>query len=62
MSRTRMCANAKDVLHKLEQIEELAQYALHETPSGLGKDHIKMIISLARYLETEIQLSIGSIG
>jgi hypothetical protein len=52
-----MSANRNDVLRKLEQIEESAQYALLETPSKLGKQHLKLIIGLAKYLATEIELS-----
>lgn len=51
----RMPADTDEVLQKLKQIEELAQFALHQSPEGLGKDHIKLIISLAKYLETEIE-------
>jgi hypothetical protein len=50
-----MLANA-NIMDKLKQIEELGQYALLEAPPGLGKAHIKQIISLARYLATEIEL------
>ncbi len=44
------------MLRKLEQIEQSAQYALLETPSALGKHHLKLIIGLAKYLATEIEL------
>ena len=55
-----MSANRDDVLRKLEQIEESAQYALLETPSALGKQHLKLIIGLAKYLATEIELCVAA--
>ena len=51
-----MSANRSDVLHKLQQIEQSAQFALAETPAGLGRQHIKLIIGLAKYLATEVEL------
>jgi hypothetical protein len=51
-----MSANPSDVLHKLQQIEQSAQFALAETPPGLGRQHIKLIIGLAKYLATEVEL------
>ncbi len=51
-----MSVNRNDMLRKLEQIEQSAQYALLETPSALGKHHLKLIIGLAKYLATEIEL------
>ena len=51
-----MPCNSSDFLKKLNQIEELAQYALRESPSGLGRAHMRLIAGLARYLATEIEL------
>jgi hypothetical protein len=51
-----MSANRSDVLHKLQQIEQSAQFALAEMPPGLGSQHIKLIIGLAKYLATEVEL------
>ena len=52
----KLSANRNEVLRKLEQIEESAQYAMLETQSTLGKQHLKLIIGLAKYLATEIEL------
>ena len=51
-----MSASRSDVLHKLQQIEQSAQFALAEIPAGLGRQHIKLIIGLAKYLATEVEL------
>jgi hypothetical protein len=45
-----------NILRKLEQIEELGGFALAEMPAGLGKARIRQIISLAKYISTEIEL------
>jgi hypothetical protein len=52
-----MTASPIHILHKLEQIEELAQFALVHARAGRGREHIKLIISLAKYLATEIELT-----
>jgi hypothetical protein len=44
-------------LQKLAQIEESAHYVLLETRGGLAEQHIRHIISLAKYLATEIEMS-----
>jgi len=59
---TPMPANPRDVLHKLHQIEQSAQFALAETPAGLGRQHIQLIIGLARYLATEVELCSRDLG
>ena len=41
-----------DLLHKLAQIEEHAKDALSEFPQ-LAKEHLRMILALARYLRSE---------
>jgi hypothetical protein len=51
-----MASTPRDVLHKLHQIEQSAQFALAEIPAGLGQQHIKLIIGLAKYLATEVEL------
>ena len=51
-----MTARAVHILQKLEQIEALAEVALLDARAGSGKEHIELIISLAKYLETEIEL------
>ena len=42
----------QDLLHKLAQIEEHAKDALSEFPQ-LAKEHLRMILALARYLRSE---------
>jgi hypothetical protein len=51
-----MSANRKDFLNKLELIQRSGHYALRETPPGLAEQHIRLMISLARYLATEVEL------
>ena len=51
-----MSVDRRNVLHKLQQIEQSARFALAETPAGLGRQHIMLIIGLARYLATEMEL------
>jgi hypothetical protein len=51
-----MSANRKDFLRKLEQIQQAGQYALLDLPPGLAEQHVRLMISLARYLATEIEL------
>lgn len=51
-----MSANRNDFLRKLEQIQQAGQYALVDLPPGLAEQHVRLMISLARYLATEIEL------
>jgi hypothetical protein len=51
-----MSVNRRKLLHKLQQIERSAEFALAETPAGLGSQHIRLIIGLAKYLTTEVEL------
>jgi hypothetical protein len=48
----------EDVLKKLAQIEEQAQFTLSEFPT-LAKERLRMIIALARFLRAEIPSSGG---
>ncbi|HWV89157.1 MAG TPA: hypothetical protein VNZ59_03650, partial [Burkholderiales bacterium] len=41
---------------KLEQIQEQAQLTLDELPLRLAKDRLRLIIGLARYLSTTIDV------
>jgi hypothetical protein len=45
-----------EILAKLEQIQEQAQLTLDELPLRLAKDRLRLIIGLARYLSTSIDL------
>jgi hypothetical protein len=45
-----------EILAKLEQIQEQAQLTLDELPLRLAKDRLRLIIGLARYLATSIEL------
>ena len=47
----------KELLAKLEQIQEQAQLTLDELPLRLAKDRLRLIIGLARYLQTAVDLS-----
>ena len=44
-----------EVLNKIVQIEEQANYALAEFPKGLTKERLQMIYALARYLRTGLK-------
>ena len=46
----------KEILAKLEQIQEQAQLTLDELPLRLAKDRLRLIIGLARYLQTAVDL------
>jgi hypothetical protein len=46
-----------EILAKLEQIQEQAQLTLDELPLRLAKDRLRLIIGLARYLATTVELS-----
>jgi len=46
----------QEILAKLEQIQEQAQLTLDELPLRLAKDRLRLIIGLARYLSTALDL------
>ena len=46
-----------EILTKLEQIQEQAQLTLDELPLRLAKDRLRLIIGLARYLSTTIDVN-----
>ena len=45
-----------EILAKLGQIQEQAQLTLDELPLRLAKDRLRLIIGLARYLSTTIDM------
>ena len=47
----------QEILTKLQQIQEQAQLTLDELPLRLAKDRLRLIIGLARYLGTTVELS-----
>jgi hypothetical protein len=47
----------KEILAKLEQIQEQAQLTLDELPLRLAKDRLRLIIGLARYLSTTVDVN-----
>jgi hypothetical protein len=47
----------KEILAKLEQIQEQAQLTLDELPLRLAKDRLRLIIGLARYLSTTVEVN-----
>jgi hypothetical protein len=47
----------EEILAKLAQIQEQAQLTLDELPLRLAKDRLRLIIGLARYLTTAVDLS-----
>jgi hypothetical protein len=47
----------QEILAKLEQIQEQAQLTLDELPLRLAKDRLRLIIGLARYLSTAVDLT-----
>ena len=47
----------EEILTKLEQIQEQAQLTLDELPLRLAKDRLRLIIGLARYLSTTIDVN-----
>jgi hypothetical protein len=49
----------KELLNKLKQIEEQAADTLAEFPKNLTRERLRMIIALARYLRTEVDLKGG---
>lgn len=52
-----MRVDRRDFLEKLEQIQKCTQYVLAETPPGLAAQRLRLVIGLAQYLATEIELS-----
>jgi hypothetical protein len=46
----------EEILAKLGQIQEQAQLTLDELPLRLAKDRLRLIIGLARYLSTTIEV------
>ena len=46
----------QEILAKLEQIQEQAQLTLDELPLRLAKDRLRLIVGLAKYLSTMIEL------
>jgi len=46
----------REILAKLEQIQEQAQLTLDELPLRLAKDRLRLIIGLARYLSTAVEM------
>ena len=46
----------REILAKLEQIQDQAQLTLDELPLRLAKDRLRLIIGLARYLSTAVEL------
>lgn len=47
----------QEILAKLEQIQEQAQLTLDELPLRLAKDRLRLIIGLARYLQTSVDVN-----
>jgi hypothetical protein len=46
-----------ELLEKLTQIHEQAELTLAELPKGLAKDRLRLIVGLAKYLKTAVELS-----
>jgi len=46
-----------EILAKLGQIQEQAQLTLDELPLRLAKDRLRLIIGLARYLATAVDVN-----
>jgi len=47
----------QEILAKLTQIQEQAQLTLDELPLRLAKDRLRLIIGLARYLSTTVEIN-----
>ena len=47
----------KEILTKLAQIQDQAQLTLDELPLRLAKDRLRLIIGLARYLSTTVDVN-----
>ena len=52
----------EELLNKLGQIEEQANYTLAEYPKTLTRERLRMIIALARYLKSEVTRSPEPVG
>jgi hypothetical protein len=52
----------EEILAKLRQIQEQAQLTLDELPLRLAKDRLRLIIGLARYLSTAIDMELDEAG
>jgi hypothetical protein len=52
-----MMDRKQEILTKLEQIQEQAQLTLDELPLRLAKDRLRLIIGLARYLSTTVEVN-----
>ena len=46
-----------EILAKLAQIQDQAQMTLDELPLRLAKDRLRLIIGLARYLSTQVDVN-----
>jgi len=46
-----------EILAKLAQIQDQAQLTLDELPLRLAKDRLRLIIGLARYLSTQVDVN-----
>jgi hypothetical protein len=51
-----------EILTKLAQIQEQAQLTLDELPLRLAKDRLRLIIGLARYLSTTVDVNWSDLG
>ena len=51
-----MPLNKDELLSKLGQIQEQAQMTLDELPMRLAKDRLRLIIGLAKYLTTAVNM------
>ena len=51
-----------EILAKLAQIQEQAQLTLDELPLRLAKDRLRLIIGLARYLSTTVDVNWSGLG
>ena len=51
-----MPATKREILEKLEQIEEHARMSLTEWPHKLSRNRLALIIGLSKYLSTEFEL------
>ena len=47
----------REIVAKLAQIQEQAQLTLDELPLRLAKDRLRLIIGLARYLSTTVEVN-----
>jgi hypothetical protein len=47
----------RELISKLDQIEEHARLTLYDFPADLAKERQRMIISLVRFIRTEFELA-----